>query len=195
MPALVIYLMALCLLLGGGYSALNWLAAPAPAIIVKTAKQRTTAPSPQAYSELPNEQSTPGQVDLAAAPKRSWAEEDPPLFSSIDRHELAGTPQAATTQRRTRPNTREAGLDQRTRSITSAAATDKTELSSSKLDHGLGKATKTIQPSRTSNPSRFEKRQLTVMTLRTIRFSDGRQVTQLIPYRGGARTLAFGSDE
>jgi hypothetical protein len=29
------------------------------------------------------------------------------------------------------------------------------------------------------------------MTLRTIEFPDGRRITQLIPYRGGERALAF----
>ena len=33
------------------------------------------------------------------------------------------------------------------------------------------------------------------MTLRTIEFPDGRRVTQLFPYRGGERAMAFEPDE
>jgi len=40
-----------------------------------------------------------------------------------------------------------------------------------------------------------EKSKLELMTLRTIEFSDGRRMTQLIPYRGRERALAFGADE
>ena len=42
---------------------------------------------------------------------------------------------------------------------------------------------------------RPEKRQLALMTLRTIEFSDGRRMTQLIPYRGRERAMAFGWGE
>jgi hypothetical protein len=40
-----------------------------------------------------------------------------------------------------------------------------------------------------------EKRTLVVMTLRTIEFPDGRRVSQLIPYRNGARRMAFEAEE
>jgi hypothetical protein len=33
------------------------------------------------------------------------------------------------------------------------------------------------------------------MTLRTIEFADGRRITQLIPYRGRERALAFDDDD
>jgi hypothetical protein len=38
MPALFAYLLAVCILLGGGYGALNWLAAPEPAKVTAKAK-------------------------------------------------------------------------------------------------------------------------------------------------------------
>jgi hypothetical protein len=43
--------------------------------------------------------------------------------------------------------------------------------------------------------SRSDKRPLTLMTLRTIEFPDGRRMTRLIPYRGGERTVAFDVDD
>ena len=43
MPALFAYLCALCLLLGGGYGALNWLAAPEPAYIVPKRSKRSSS--------------------------------------------------------------------------------------------------------------------------------------------------------
>jgi hypothetical protein len=112
---------------------------------------------------------------------------------SIDRRTPAESAEVLTSQRGAPSNIREAEL-QRPRSSNGGAAMGRTERTGSKLDRGRVKTTKAIQASHTSQ-LRLEKRHLAVMTLRTIRFPDGRQVTQLIPYRGGARTLAFGSDD
>jgi hypothetical protein len=39
------------------------------------------------------------------------------------------------------------------------------------------------------------KRRLALMILRTIQYPDGRRVSQLLPYRGGRRALAFAPDD
>ena len=44
MPALFGYLCALCLLLGGGYGALSWLAAPEPAHVVRRHQRQSPGP-------------------------------------------------------------------------------------------------------------------------------------------------------
>ena len=45
MPALFAYLIAIGLLLGGGYGALNWLAAPEPVKVLRKVKPKATQPS------------------------------------------------------------------------------------------------------------------------------------------------------
>src|ERR1700741_1160631 len=51
MPALFAYLLAIGLLLGGGYGALSWLAAPEPVKV--TAKAKPARPSPPHYPQTP----------------------------------------------------------------------------------------------------------------------------------------------
>ena len=48
MPALFAYLIAVTLLLGGGYGALNWLATPEP---VKVVAKATPKPPPPHYAD------------------------------------------------------------------------------------------------------------------------------------------------
>jgi hypothetical protein len=48
---------------------------------------------------------------------------------------------------------------------------------------------------RSQRTSHRSERKLVLMTMRTIRFPDGRQVTKLIPYRGRERVLALSANE
>src|SRR3981189_635646 len=62
MPALFAYLLAVGLLLGGGYGALSWLAAPEPVKVVAKAKPRPTPP----YEATPLEANSSDASSLAS---------------------------------------------------------------------------------------------------------------------------------
>ena len=65
--ALFSYLVALCLLLGGGYGAMNWLAAPEPVKIVAKAKLKPRSPpSYEARAEQIPEASSPANSSEAS---------------------------------------------------------------------------------------------------------------------------------
>lgn len=68
MPALFAYLIAVALLLGGGYGALNWLATPEPVKVVAKAKP---APPPPHYADDSglSTPTNPPQASLSEAPK------------------------------------------------------------------------------------------------------------------------------
>src|ERR1700737_1281174 len=74
MPALLAYLIAVCLLLGGGYGALSWLAAPEP---VKVASKAKPKPSPH----------------YAANSEASSRGENLPAISNIDQAAVASSDQ------------------------------------------------------------------------------------------------------
>jgi len=68
MPALFAYLIAVALLLGGGYGALNWLAAPEPIKVVAKAKPK---PAPPRYADdsVASTPANPPQASLTEAAK------------------------------------------------------------------------------------------------------------------------------
>ena len=83
MPALFAYLIAVTVLLGGGYGALNWLATPEPVRVVAKA---TPKPPPPDYAD----NTSPGPA-LANAPQVSPSEPSKPEAPS--RPEINGTDQ------------------------------------------------------------------------------------------------------
>jgi hypothetical protein len=70
MPALFAYLLAVGLLLGGGYGALSWLAAPEPVKV--TANARPARPSPPHYRQTPETPTAPESTP--AAPESTVAD-------------------------------------------------------------------------------------------------------------------------
>jgi hypothetical protein len=68
MPALLVYLIAVTLLLGGGYGALNWLATPEPVKVVAKAKPKLP-PSHYADDSGAATQANPPQASLSEAAK------------------------------------------------------------------------------------------------------------------------------
>jgi len=68
MPALFAYMIAVALLLGGGYGALNWLAAPEPVKVVATTKPQPPQ-SPHADDSGASTQARPPQASLSEATK------------------------------------------------------------------------------------------------------------------------------
>jgi hypothetical protein len=221
MPALFAYLIALGLVLGGGYGALSWLAAPEPVKVVAKAKPKAPAAHTASIPE-PNssERSQPQAVEAARAKPAS---SDKPQSSEPDARVAAReqvsdqSERAADRQAAVRT---EASAAEAARSSPAEATSQATRLPpqresgpqvrESKQEHkqqnkqpaeaapppatSVAAAAKPKRPysRQASRPS--EKRALALMTLRTIEFPDGRRVTQLIPYRDDRRAMAFDPD-
>jgi hypothetical protein len=83
MPALLAYLIAVTLLLGGGYGALSWLATPEPVKVVAKARPK---PPPPHYADNPD----PGSAQ-ANAPQVSPIEQSKP--EAPGKPEISGTDQ------------------------------------------------------------------------------------------------------
>jgi hypothetical protein len=200
MPALFAYLLAVGLLLGGGYGALSWLAAPEPVKVVAKAK-----PKPPSRDEANSDATllaNSSATDQAAS--RSNDQPSPASSEPI----VAASEQGAPPQLSEPSQAQQTGANPE---IVPAAA--QTEVGQPALavlpvstSHAQAAATFTsTAAATTARPvkrphlrqanSRSEKSRLTLMTLRTIEFPDGRRVTQLIPYRSGGRVLAFQPDD
>jgi hypothetical protein len=210
MPGLVAYLIALCLLLGGGAGALHWLAAPEPAMIAaksdpktksRSSQRRPAEPATAALSATTSEpdsasaQTASDDIDTTA----STASIEPPAPQEPVAPAIVGnTPPAAATPSPDSPTrlahaeisadgVRPAEVPD-VRPSKSAAPRAATASDSADID------ARPSRPHRRHAGNRPAKRRLEVMTLRTIEFPDGRRVTRLIPYRDRERLLAFGAD-
>jgi hypothetical protein len=209
MPALFAYLIALCLLIGGGAGALNWLAAPE---LVKVAakgspKSKLSSPLAQARPKEIADASLPAtSLDSVAAPEQSSsAEIDSNVSASMDPREAET--RVATIERNAEPASLTPLPDQQERPVDAEipAATAKPApkpvppkpAPRVSIASGSSAADNAARPSKrhrqaSNGPG---KRRLQLMTLRTIEFADGRRITQLIPYRGRERALAFDDDD
>jgi hypothetical protein len=175
MPALFAYLLAVCIFLGGGYGALNWLATPEPAKV--TARAKHTPPRSAKVNEaaiIKNAEFAPETGTLSVSPTTD-------IDSSST--EAANVSEASKLDafERTPPATQQ---PPRAVPISHVAVTvvpnpvlkvDKRPRSKQANTHSRGKA-------------------LELMTLRTIEFPDGHRVTQLLPYRKREQALAFQPD-
>jgi hypothetical protein len=197
MPALFAYLIAVGLLLGGGYGAPNWLAAPEPVKVVVKAK-----PKPPPHYEASSE-ATSFETSSLASDHVVSGSNDPP---SSARSEASGaaSEQGAQAQtsgplqaQQTRAANAEVSPPQAKQEVRQPAlavsAANNAQPATSTTPATTARPVKRPHPRQAS--SRSEKTALALMTLRTIEFPDGRRVTQLIPYRNGARALAFQPDE
>jgi hypothetical protein len=215
-PALFAYVIAVGLLLGGGYGALSWLAAPEP---VKVAA-RVKAKPPQRYeaaSDIPSAATTanpadrngkaaaesdkaasasnaqpPAEVSVANQPEANQnapAESSSPATSRemrSARAELAPVEQKPPADQPDPTATTLKQVPPATPKIAASAASAPAKITV-KRPH-MRQASR--QPEKTA-----AKRRLALMILRTIQYPDGRRVSQLLPYRGGRRALAFVPDE
>jgi hypothetical protein len=190
MPALFAYLVAIGLLLGGGYGALTWLAAPEPLKVVIKARPKQ-APRQPAGSE--------GRPDVEQPKTDSMAANDgehatigasrPSTPSAPDA--VAPARQAASTEQ---PVENKPPAD----AATSPTKVNRTSQSVRKVSTS-GQTIELMRISRPPRPRRFNDRpaprKLALMTLRTIEFADGHRVTQLLPYRNSAHALASEADD
>jgi hypothetical protein len=174
MPALFAYLLAVCIFLGGGYGALNWLATPEPAKVTVSAKH-TPPRSAKVYdattiTEIASESGIPPvspTTDLESPSKEAAKISE----ARSERDALERNPPTAQQPLRAVPVSHVA--------ITAlpnpVLKVDKRPHSKQANKHSPGKA-------------------LELMTLRTIEFPDGHRVTQLLPYRKREQALAFQPD-
>jgi hypothetical protein len=212
MPSLFADLIALGLLLGGGYGALTWLAAPEPVKVV--AKARPT-PRPH-FDEASRE--------TAAEPSRQEAQKASPETTSPETAAQSGQVAVGSSQPSVAPpsEVNTASTEKGAQAEVSAptqtqvsepahvqqspavsAAVSPAEIapvperaqpaqaaSTGNQAAASAAAAKTVKPKRPHQQrlaSRSEKPALALMTLRTIEFPDGHRVTQLLPYRDGDR--------
>jgi hypothetical protein len=189
MPALFAYLVAIGLLLGGGYGALTWLAAPEPLKVVTKARP-TQVPRQPAGSE--------GRPDFERPSVDSMAANDGERATiGANRPFTPSTPDAVA------PARQAASTEQPVENKPPAGA----EISPTETNHASPSARKVsasghaTELARTSGSrsrhtgDRPAQRRLELMTLRTIEFADGRRVTRLLPYRSSARAVALEPDD
>ncbi|MEA2915505.1 MAG: hypothetical protein QOJ15_7586 [Bradyrhizobium sp.] len=219
MPALFAYLIAVGLLLGGGYGALSWLAAPEPVKVAVKVKPRPPRHD-QAGLEVNSQRdavasasdagsSSPGNSDqsasagigdhTAAVPNgQSSSRQSGPGMAAM---EAEVSEPARDQQNRFADAEAQASLPDARQKVRQPAPAASPVLSSNQpTTPTAAVATKAVKRSHLrqagSHPQRpAEKRALVAMTLRTIEFADGRRVTRLIPYRSPERAVAFEPDE
>jgi hypothetical protein len=151
MPALFAYLIALGLVLGGGYGALSWLAAPEPVKVVAKAKPKPPAAHTASIPE-PNssERSQPQAVEAARAEPAS---SDKPQSSEPDARVAAREQGAYSDQSQSDQSERAADRQAAVRTEASAA-----EAARSSPAEATSQATR-LAPQRESGPQVRESKQ------------------------------------
>jgi hypothetical protein len=210
MRALFAYLIAVGLLLGGGYGALSWLAAPEPVKVV--AKPRPKPPRYEAGPEAtsPEARSADARSRAINARDRAASGSSEPSPSSQPGSSAVANVQDA------QAGAAGAEFDLQTRSANAeVASADAKQQAKQPVDAGsralpshpqTAAPTAPVPAAKTAKRPHFrqasshaekpaDKSALALMTLRTIEFADGRRVTRLIPYRSPQRALAFEPDE
>jgi hypothetical protein len=213
MPALFAYLIAVGLLLGGGYGALNWLAAPEPVKVAEKAKPPShREPKREAMSEVSSSETSSGAQNLDQSEQAMARPNDETPSPSAPSEENAvareqGAAQAADISNSTQERARTANAQiPSTQSLQqsgppavqpaparSAVSTGSKRAAVSSAQAEAARAAKRQHQRQASN--RPEKSGLALMILRTIQLPDGRRITQLLPYRPSGRVLAFEPDD
>ena len=199
MPALFAYLVAVGLLLGGGYGALSWLAAPEPVKVVVKAKPK---PPPRDEASSETLLVSPSATDQAASQSN-----DRPLPVRSEAR-VAASEQGAQPQSSEPASAQQSRVEAEISSVRAKQEVGQPALAvlpapasnAQAAATSPGAAVKAARPAkrpraRPASGRHSEKSRLALMTLRTIEFPDGRRVTQLIPYRSGGRVLAFQPDD
>ena len=200
MPALFAYLIAVGLLLGGGYGTLSWLAAPEPVKVAVKAKPKSPSRDEAKSDARSFEANSLAVDDSDYAASGSTA-----AGSNESRPSPQSGSSAVATEQGAQMETSERVRDHQNLSanaeVTQAEVKQPAEAASQAVAPVFSGNQQAAVPAATVTKTskrravrqasgRSEKSALAVMTLRTIEFSDGRRVTQLIPYRVG-RVLDF----
>ena len=200
MPVRFAYLIAVGLLLGGGYGALNWLAAPEP---IKAAAKAKPKPPPR-YAASP--EASPSEPNSLSVNDGDHAASDSDIHSPSPRARMEASEQGTRAMPLTPPQDeqsrsadnvfsppepkRRAGVSPVNDATQGAAHPAQAVSSTSPNKQPASASTAAAAPPKPvkrmlRQASRHsEKPALALMTLRTIEFPDGRRATQLIPYRG-----------
>lgn len=208
MPALFAYLIALGLLFGAGYGALNWLAEPP---VKMAAKAKSKSKSQSSYQQAPSSYQAPSQEIAEASPPASKPDKSSVTSTANDHDAAAAKDQKIPSQPQPSLATDDPAMQP---AIASPAAGNEIRSANAEMpsDDGRRKADPSVKPMAADPPrsqpfsaasapaaldrsskrshsrqagSHVEKRKLVAMTLRTIEFPDGRRITQLIPLGGG----------
>jgi hypothetical protein len=204
MPALLAYIVAVAIFLGGGYGALNWLAGPPePAGIAAKARH---APRPETYGAAtarrdPQPESATdvsGNSETANSPAVSAA---PAAADQDKRYDaMARAEPAAEKSARPIPALKPAAAKATVATAAPESATASASTTSeAKPEAAKPAVAKTAGADRPLRPKRPRVRQAEerrhpryeVMTLRTIEYPDGRRETRLLPRREQDETMAF----
>jgi hypothetical protein len=205
MPALFAYLVAVGLLLGGGYGALSWLAAPEPVKVVVKAKPKP--PRDEASSEATSFETRTRSLAINHRDHAVSGANDPPSPARSEAR-VAASEQGAQPQSSEPASTQQSRVEAEISSVRAKQEVGQPALAvlpapasnAQAAAISPGAAAKAARPAkrpraRPASGRHSEKSRLALMTLRTIEFPDGRRVTQLIPYRNGGRLLAFQPDD
>jgi hypothetical protein len=207
MPALFAYLIALGLLFGAGYGALNWLAEPPAKMAAKANSKSKSQPSYQVQPHQVAEASPQASKsdDSSVAPKSSANDDEMASSSSDQQISPQAQPSVAMDDRATQPTAatpaaagneiRSANAEMRSDeakprkaelSVKPAVPADPPTSEPSSASSAPGAIDRTSRrPHSRQASGHVEKRRLEIMTLRTIEFPDGHRITQLIPFGGG----------
>jgi hypothetical protein len=190
MPALFAYLIAVGLLLGGGYGALSWLAAPQPVQVAAKVKQKSPPTHTASASAPTSGQASPPQAETGTVKQAS---RDKPQSSEPEASVAAREQGASNDVTKPSPNQQ---------AVVHAEASQPSPRHESAVEAGQpdGRQQENATSTPAAKPKRAhrrqasrpaEKRPLALMTLRTIEFPDGHRATMLIPYRDNRRVMAM----
>lgn len=222
MPALFAYLIAVGLLLGGGYGALSWLATPEPVKVVAAKAKPKPTPHYEANPEATSSEARSSAGNVSAPSSSALDDSDRAASGSNERPpsprpevNLAAGEQGAKAQvsgpaqdQQNRSANAEVSPAEPSQLAEAAPAEDATHearlpaqavppVSPNKQQITASTAAVSVaKPMKRPHlrQAHSEKPALALMTLRTIEFSDGRRITQLIPYRNGEPALEFPPD-
>jgi hypothetical protein len=219
MPALFAYLIAVGLLLGGGYGALSWLGAPEPAKVVAAKAKPKPTPHYEANPEAASSEASSSaesvsepsssardsaasgaseqppslrpQVNLAAGEQGAKAEVSGPAQDQQSRSAIAEVSPAEPSQHAEAAPAEDAAQEAtHPAQAVPSVSPNKQQITASTAAVSVAKPMKRPH----LRQAHSEKPALALMTLRTIEFSDGRRITQLIPYHNGEPALEFPPD-
>ena len=219
MPALFVYLIAVGLLLGGGYGALSWLAAPEPVKVVAAKAKPKPTPHYEANPEAASSEASSSaesvsepsssardsaasgaseqppslrpQVNLAAGEQGAKAEVSGPAQDQQSRSAIAEVSPAEPSQHAEAAPAEDAAQEAtHPAQAAPSVSPNKQQITASTAAVSVAKPMKRPH----LRQAHSEKPALALMTLRTIEFPDGRRITQLIPYHNGEPALEFPPD-
>lgn len=198
MPALVAYLTAICIFLGGGYAGLLWLAtADGPPVHVSKAAPKPSKAEAAAPVIPATEQTAPVPQPVPRATAKA-AERKPAEQAKADPELSGAAPMPAADAELAAPSDKR--LDARAEAVSGdrpVQATDPASVSAIPAAKPETPATKkpAARATKPRTASRVASRAPVRMILRTIEFPDGRREQVLVPMKGMRHAGRFADDD